>query len=554
MSSESFASPVSPAPHFTVIDPQGNRIRQEVRIFPFRIGRQSSNDLVIRDPRASRSHARLICAGTDYIIEDLNSRHGLFVNSERVHTRALRHGDQVNFGFSDSFTLVFERPGGPAPFADELTSPDVSAVGGTGLSKLRAVLEVGRVLQSSFSVESVLNSLVDAALVVTGAERGFLLIKEDGELRMQSARDRSGGPLRESDLRVPRSLIRKALEERAETLSMQFEPNAGFDPTNTISLLELRSVVCVPLVRIQMGAERSDQPALREGVGVLYMDSRIDGRDMAAGNRELLETLAIEASTILENARLLEEERSRQHIEEELAVARSIQQSLLPSELPESGWFRAAGVSMPSRQVGGDYYDFFPLDDKTWAVIVADVAGKGVSSALVASLLQGAFLAIDSSPESMRRTLDRINRFCNERAEGKKYATLFCALMDSEGNLQYVNAGHCPPVLAPLHEPIQVLGPTSRPVGLLEDSTFDVQTRRLGHGDRLILYSDGITEAQNADGQFFGAARLQSIVQEYSDRPCALLHQAILNSVSAFIGGREQEDDLTLVVVEYRPD
>jgi serine phosphatase RsbU (regulator of sigma subunit) len=139
------------------------------------------------------------------------------------------------------------------------------------------------------------------------------------------------------------------------------------------------------------------------------MDSRLEPRDMAAGNRELLETLGVEASIVLENARLLEEERGRRHIHEELAIARNIQQSLLPRELPETGWLRANGYSLPSRQVGGDYYDIFPLTPdsvptKCWAIAVADVAGKGVGSALVAALLQGAFLGLDENPESTMST------------------------------------------------------------------------------------------------------------------------------------------------------
>ena len=129
-----------------------------------------------------------------------------------------------------------------------------------------------------------------------------------------------------------------------------------------------------------------------ETVGVLYMDSRVIAADLAGGNRELLQTLAIEASTVLENARLLQEEETKRQMEEELRVARTIQQSLLPRKLPDEGWLRASGSSVASYQVGGDYFDVTPVSGTCWSAVVADVSGKGVASALLASLLQGALI------------------------------------------------------------------------------------------------------------------------------------------------------------------
>jgi serine phosphatase RsbU (regulator of sigma subunit) len=152
-------------------------------------------------------------------------------------------------------------------------------------------------------------------------------------------------------------------------------------------------------------------------VGLLYLDSRAAPADLSAGNRELLQTLAIEASTILENARLLEEERIKLRIEDELKIARQIQQGLLPAAMPMSGWFRAAGSSMPSTQVGGDYYDVRQVSREAWSAAVADVSGKGVSSALLASLLQGTFLMATEHPSDIEGMMSRLNEFCwSERA------------------------------------------------------------------------------------------------------------------------------------------
>ncbi len=151
---------------------------------------------------------------------------------------------------------------------------------------------------------------------------------------------------------MPRRVIQRALQNRRELLSMNFDPAERDEtrPQNSIVDLELRSVICVPLVRIRAGQGDATNILTtgNETVGVLYMDSRVIAADLAGGNRELLQTLAIEASTVLENARLLQEEETKQQMEEELRVARTIQQSLLPRKLPDEGWLRASGSSVAS--------------------------------------------------------------------------------------------------------------------------------------------------------------------------------------------------------------
>ncbi len=547
---------ISKTPAFAITDAEGNQSRQEIREFPFRIGRQSGNHLVIRDARASRHHARLTLANGDFVLEDLGSRHGVFVNSERIERKPLQDGDRIEFGVADSYILQFERPGSRvAEIAEHLVETDLAHASGAGgqLARLRAVLQVSRALQTSFSVDGVLAAVVDAALVITNAERGFLLLRQEGDLRLRAARDRNGN-LRESELEVPRKLLLKALEEGASTLSLQFDP-ADAGPSASAHALELKSIVCIPLVKVQMSADPAAAPGRPgETVGLLYMDSRTGPRDMAAGNRELLETLGIEASMVLENARLLEEDRARRHLEEELAIARGIQHILLPSSLPETGWLRGAGYSSPSRQVGGDHYDLIRVGPDSWAAIVADVSGKGVSAALGAAILQGAFLGMDENPDSMRHTLKRLNDFLLERAESGKYVTVFCAVIDVHGAMRYINAGHCAPILVPINDQPETLPATSPPVGLLDNTVFEIASCDLQPFDRLVIYTDGITEARDASGEFFGIDRLNAVIRSHGDRPASLLHQAILEALEGFTGGQEQNDDQTLVVLEYRPD
>jgi serine phosphatase RsbU (regulator of sigma subunit) len=541
-----------------VVDPGGRRTRIPLHPFPFRIGRAPDNHLVLRDSRISRNHAQISQEDGHFILEDLRSRHGVLVNGERVEkSRRLHSSDRIEFGVPDGYQLVFSRAGEDIQrlIDKPLASESRTGTGSTNLEKLRAVLEVARSLQSSFSADDVLNSVVDAALAVTHAERGFLmLLDEKQELQVRSARAAGSIDLPPDELRVPRKLIRQALETRRDLFSMSFDPSAsdGNSPGNTIVDLELRSVVCVPLVRVSLsgGAKTQIVNTARSNAGVLYMDSRVGAVDLAGGNRELLQTLAIEASTVLENARLLEEERAKQRIEEELSVARRIQQSLLPIRLPDTGWFRVCGSSVASHEVGGDYFDLVTLGPNAWSIVVADVAGKGVSSALMASFLQGAFLNA-AAGGGMADVLGRINEFLADRADHGKYATVFYATVDSAGKLHYSNAGHCAPLLVRSGGTIENLHTTSMPVGLIPGAPFVVEHRQLSPGDRIVLYTDGVTEAQDAAGDFYGRKRLRDVVRRASGLDCTGMHDAIQQALRDFTGGAEQSDDITLVVAEF---
>ena len=509
-----------------VLAPSGQRSRVALDSLPFSIGRQSGNSLVLRDNRASRNHCRIVFENGSYAIEDLNSRHGTWVNGRQVARHALHNSDRIEFGVRDSYQLTFsaekhdiQRLLGQL---GALPSRTADATGAGDLIKLRSLVEVARALQNSLSTTEVLTAVVDAALAVTSCERGFLFLRPEGDknadLEVSVARDNTGRELQADELRVPRHLIRKALSSRRDLLSMSFDPfeEQGVRPEMTVAQLELRSVVCLPLIRLRSGAPDDTRAvsAMEDTVGLIYMDSRATPADLSSGNRELLQTLAIEASTILENARLIEEERGKLRMEDELRLAREIQQGLQPSSMPRTGWFRAAGSSSPSTQVGGDYFDVRQNSPAAWTAVVADVSGKGVGSALLASLLQGTFLMASGDPTHIAPRMERLNEFLLERTRGEKYATVFYCIVDVSGLLSYSNAGHCAPFLVSPDGRLRTLNTTSMPVGMLEDAPFQMLQRELAPGDKLVIYSDGLTEAEGADGAFFDTERLRLCLRE----------------------------------------
>ena len=547
-----------PPAALVVLNPSGQRTRTAIEAVPFMIGRQPDNNLVLRDNRASRTHARIIAENGQYVLEDLDSRHGTWVNGERVARHVLRNSDRIDLGVPESYQLTFTLEAGEINrILDQINSTSHSAgMGDNNLAKLRSLVEVARALQNSLSTQEVLTAVVDAALAVTGCERGFLLLRKGDSLEVSVARDLEGQPLEAGDLRVPTNVIQRALNSRRELLSMSFNPGSaetleGID--RSVAALELRSAVCVPLVLVQSGSMEETRIAshAQQTVGLLYLDSRLSPADLSAGNREVLTTLAIEASTILQNARLMEDQRVKLQMESELKVAREIQRGLAPVSLPSEGWFRAAGSSWASNEVGGDYFDVRQVSADVWAAVVADVSGKGVSSALLASLLQGAFLMASGDLADIEPTMSHLNRFLLERARGEKYATVFYCMVNSAGLLSYANAGHCAPFLVSTDGRLRKLHTSGMPVGMLEEAQFQVVQMQLESGDKLVIYSDGLTEAENAAGEFFDTDRLRTCLRDNASMGAAELHKVLLSTLDAFVEGGVIRDDITALVLEY---
>jgi phosphoserine phosphatase RsbU/P len=241
-------------------------------------------------------------------------------------------------------------------------------------------------------------------------------------------------------------------------------------------------------------------------------------------------------------------------LEEELRIARQIQQSLLPRHLPQTGWLRAAGATAPSYQVGGDYFDVRPAGPDAWSLIVADVSGKGASSALLASLIQGAFLGEPAEGEKMAYMPQRLNAFLCERTEGEKFATLFCCRVARDGTMHWINAGHCPPLVLTADGSLTSLDATSLPIGVLEEAEYAVSETHLASGSKLLIYSDGVSEALDQAGEYFTERRVRACLRQHAGQPCTGVLKALSDAVADFSAGTVQSDDITILAVDFQPD
>ena len=524
-----------------VIHPSGERTRIPVTPLPFRIGRGPDNHLILRDNRASRAHASIKTMANGFAIEDLDSLHGTWVNGRRIESdTVLQTGDSVNFGFDDGYQYLFSDGGDRINRLLNRISAAGSQPGGAAgqFARLHAVIDVARTLQTSLATEEVLRAVLDTALTLTGAERGFFILRSDDDLKVKLGRDRHGRVLPANLLNVPAEVLARALNERRDLLSVPLDST-------------MRDVICVPLVSLGSinAQETVSVSAQSDTLGLLYLDCP-EQTVVPQLNLELLHTLALEASTVLETARVLESEREKLLLEQEFDLARRVQQNLLPRTFPNTGWLRAAGSSLPSAEVAGDYFDLHQIDPDNWSAVIADVSGKGISSALLASLLQGAFLLGSDLAVSLNEVVTKINGFLIDRAQREKYATLFYATIHSSGMLEWVNAGHCAPYLISASGALKVLQTTGMPLGLWRNAHYAVEQIQLAAGDKLLAHSDGITEMENDRKETF-EPRLSQILKQCAALNAQQIHDKLIAETLEFQNGIKQRDDMTVLVLEY---
>src|SRR5262249_16174594 len=213
--------------------------------------------------------------------------------------------------------------------------------------------------------------------------------------------------------------------------------------------LDLRSIACIPLRRFQM-SENMDATTMlkRDVIGVLYVDSHVIGGTITQTSLRLLESLAFEATKSLESVRLLHEEQEKKQIEQELGMARQVQVALSPTSFKQPDHFEVAAHNIPSRYVGGDFYDLISLRENRYAFALGDVSGKGVAAALLAAMAQGALQAQFAAGLPLTEVITSLNKALVQRSASNRFITLFCAVLDRDGHFTYINAGHNLPILA----------------------------------------------------------------------------------------------------------
>jgi sigma-B regulation protein RsbU (phosphoserine phosphatase) len=535
----------------TLVFVQGNDQRTiNLDHTPFTVGRKVDKDLVIADPRVSRDHALITSEDGQFCVVDQGSKHGTFVNGERIQRKTLERNDRVEFGVRDVSYVIFHPHHASSNTAREFLS-QISGIqistDTTDLEKLTLFLEAARKLNTTGVLDEILVTLLEATLKLTRAERGYVFMRdEEGNLRLAAGRNSKGEPLLD-DTTISHSILDEGVKSNSEFVITDTSQSLDLAGRHSIVAYDLRTVICIPLRKPQVQTTR-DTAAVpiessAEVMGALYVDSRFASRDISSVSNDILRAIATEAASLIENARLVQAEEASRRYQQELSIAASIQQRLMAVTIPEVPFATLRGRNLSCKEIGGDFFDAVNTEEGL-AVVLADVSGKGVSAALLASTLQGMIYSQLTAGMPLIDIVFAANCFFTHKHIGEKYATLIIARIRRDGELEYVNCGHVPPLLVCNKE---VIRPPhgNLPVGLLSDATYESDHVSLHAGDRLILVTDGVTEAENARGDFFEDSRLETVAAKSATL------EDIFTAVANFCGGTPLSDDCTVVELVY---
>jgi serine phosphatase RsbU (regulator of sigma subunit) len=552
-----------------VVSPDGARRYVRVTQSPFLIGRgaETGNHLQLSDRRISRNCAAIVVEGNKRYIEDRGQRRGLFVNGEKVDSRELQGGDVITFGLDDSYEIIYRSAPTGADDAlphlltriEHITASGQAGSGsssgsGRSLAKLDQLLAATALLHSQLPLDEVLGMMLDHAISVMDADRGVLLEADDkGALHVRLARRSGGLRLPPESITPSQTAIQLAVRKQEAVITEDLaQAEMDLQAAQSIVAQRLRAVVVIPLYATSRAKIDESMSNLQRGefLGVLYLDSRRPAA-FSKLDRQLLDAFTDQAASILDNSRLVARERERQRLEQEINIARDIQQALLPRNVRDYPHLSVAGCNFPCLSVGGDYFDVFPLSDHRTAFLIADVSGKGLGAALVTTMLQGVLSGMTLGTDPAR-LFGHLNRFLCDHVEVGRYATMFFGILDEKGSLEYINAGHPSPILIRRGVAGEAFTEGSFPVGLVPEAEYTTTCIKLEPGDTLVLFSDGVTEAMNPNEELFGSARLRELLNGQMETPLDQLQKYVLESVENFARGASQTDDLTLLLVRYR--
>jgi serine phosphatase RsbU (regulator of sigma subunit) len=518
------------------------------------IGRKGDADVVLNNQHVSRHHAKLVKSGEGYLIQDLGSTHGTFVNEARVEQQALNDGDRITLG-KDRIDLHYltgnAKP--PTPRKADTTQIFEKSLMDLGvvlpssysdLEKVSCILDFQYQWEQLFTPDAAFQKILESALKISGAERGFVMTGENGIFGYSAGMDGKGRKLSLSDFKASHTAVDDVVKTAAPVFMVEGLDNRYKEQASIVAM-NVRAIACLPLLGIP---SQADTPSI---LGILYLDSTKRMHSLSGLDQKILVKLAVEAGNVLERLEMIKSIESRKKLEQELALAEETQKSLLPQTLPQVRNLSIHAFSKPTRYVGGDFYDFIELESGELYGVIADVSGKGISASLLSSTLLGCLQMQLRAGATVHDSINRLNRFLCEKSSASRFVTMFLFTINSEGQGTYISAGHNPSYVyrAATHE-IEELPSNNMIVGAFPFATYEPASLQLNQGDVLLAYSDGLTEAENLKGEMLGEEAVKQIMRTEASAGAKQLEQKLLDTIQGFTAGRLATDDITLILVE----
>lgn len=526
------------------------------------IGRSARSDVCIPDAFASRLHAEVRKEGDGFWLQDLGSANGTRYNGAHVSMPIpLTSGGEIQIGET---TIIFEDERLQAAKNSTLIADSTQALGpsmtiafrqtnptaeildsqfSTRNELLGIISKVGVALLSSSGLDETLNQVASLVFEAVPASRCVIMLRDetaDDGMRITVARSR-GKEERIEEVRISRTVMDEVMTNGKSVLTSDAQHDPKF-ASQTMMLLGIRSVLAVPL-----------SVSETEVFGIIYADSPTDEATFSKEHLDILTTLASVASIRVENARLLEERFEKERIKRELELATEIQQSFQPSAPPKMDGYEFQGISFSCYEIGGDYYDFIPQTDGKMLIALGDVSGKGTAAALLMSSLHAAIHAQVAANTGLAETIKSVNQYLAENTPANRFVTLFiCELDPLTGTLSYINAGHNPPLVGRRDGRIEQLASGGFPLGIIPSADFETGQIRLAPGETLMIYSDGVSEANNLRDEEFGMERLTQVVAKNINASAAGMRDKIEAALSAFTQTAPANDDITMVIVKRK--
>jgi phosphoserine phosphatase RsbU/P len=516
------------------------------------IGRGGSADLLLPSLHVSRRHARLLASADRYEIEDLDSRYGTFLNGERVSRSAIRHGDRIVFGKGEEFVFYVDsaeaRQDIDTTKIVQKTLTDLGRVlpsESSDLEKMLCVLNLQNEWSQVFTPENALHQILESALRISGAERAFIMTQKPEGFGYAAGMDGQNRRLSESQFKTSHSVVRDVVAKR-QAIFMVAGIQEEFASQKSIVGMNLRAMACLPLLGIRKDGDSA------EILGILYLDSTKAMHSLSGLDEKILNRLAVDAGNVLERVEMMKSIEQRKTLERDLALAEETQRSLLPRQIPKLEFLKLSAFCRPTRYVGGDFYDFQVMPTGELLFVIADVSGKGVAASVLSSMILGCLQLRLQDGDMPADALNRLNKFLCSKSSGK-FATMFLCTIGADGRGQYISAGHNPAYIYRAADGIiDELASTNLILGAFDFATFEATPIEVRPGDVLLAYSDGLTEAESVHEEMFGEERVKEIVRREAASGAVRVQDALIASVAEFTRGRDQSDDITLVIAERR--
>ena len=519
------------------------------------IGRKGDADVVLNNQHVSRHHAKLVKTAEGYSLQDLGSTHGTFVNESRIEQHVLKHGDKISLGKDriDLHYFIGDAKPARAQKADTTQIFERSLIdlglalpsGYSDLEKISCILDFQYQWEQLFTPDAAFQKILESALKISGAERGFILVRDARDnFGYTAGMDGQGRNLSLSHFKTSHTVVDDVVKKGAAVFMVEGLDNRYKDQASIVAM-NLRAVACLPLTGIP---SQSDTPSI---LGILYLDSTKKMHSLSGLDQRILSKLAVEAGNVLERVEMIKSIEQRKKLEQELTLAEETQRSLLPQTLPRVQNLNIHAFSKPTRYVGGDFYDFVELESGELFGVLADVSGKGISASLLSSMLLGCLQMQLRGGVPVDEALNRLNRFLCEKSSASRFVTMFLFTLRSDGSGKYISAGHNPSyVFRAATGEIEELASNNMIVGAFSFATYEAANLQLNPGDVLLAYSDGLTEAENMQGEMLGEDRVKNVIRAEAPGGSKQLEQKLLNTIQNFTVGRSPTDDITLMIVE----